>query len=176
MSDLGQKSIADLPLKPEADCMIGQMIASKVAFDMLENIEKYRSPVYPDSGNNATIGYGHLLHKGAPTVADRELNWTQEHAALVLQADVAPVQEALNKAIKVQLTQNQFDALIVWTFNCGIGAMLGSSWLKALNEGNYAAVPSLMALYNKVEVNGKLEVCEGLINRRIAEVTLFKAV
>ena len=65
---------------------------------------------------------------------------------------------------------------ITWTFNCGIGAMLGSSWLKALNEGNYAAVPGLMALYNKVEVNGKLEVCEGLINRRIAEVTLFKAV
>lgn len=175
MSDLGQKPITDLPLKPEASNMIGQMIASKVAYDMLENIEKYRAQVYPDSGNNATIGYGHLLHKGQPTDIDKAMFWTPEHAELVLHADVAPVEQALNDAVKVQLNQNQFDALIVWTFNCGIGAMRGSSWLRALNEGNYAAVPDLMALYNKVEVNGKLEVCAGLVNRRIAEITLFKA-
>ena len=175
MADLEQKPLGDFNLIPELGKMNGEKIASKVAYDMLKNIEKYRATVYPDSGGNATIGDGHLLHKGAPTNADKELNWTEEHAALVLQADVAPVEQALNAAIKVSVTQNQFDALVVWTFNCGIGALLQCSWLKELNKGNYAIVPELMKRWNKIEVNGKLEVCEGLINRREAEATLFKA-
>ena len=66
--------------------------------------------------------------------------------------------------------QNQFDALVCWTFNVGGNALASSTLLKVLNNGVYEEVPHQLKRWNKA--GGK--VLEGLIRRRDAESLLFE--
>ncbi len=152
------------------------MIASIQALNAFKQWEKFSSKVYPDSGGNATIGYGNLLHKGPPTAEDRKLVWSEEHAENMLKVKMIVAEQALNKKITVKVNQNQFDALILWVYNCGIGALDHCSWLRELNKGNHTVVPRLMRLWNKETINGELVVSKGLVNRRKFEADLFNSV
>lgn len=151
------------------------MAASKTALDMIESFEGFSEVVYPDVEGNATIGYGTLLHEGPPTDADRKLKWSRAHAQEALKNEVLKVEAALNRSVRVKLNQNQFDSLVVWTYNLGIGTLREDrcSWLRELNKGYYEYVPALMTLYNKVRVNGKLVTSAGLLRRRQEEGALF---
>ena len=75
----------------------------------------------------------------------------------------------VNDAVKVQLDQNQFDALVAWTYNLGPTNLNSSTMLKVLNEKKYNEVPQQMKRWNKA--GGK--VLEGLERRRLAESMLF---
>ena len=75
----------------------------------------------------------------------------------------------VEKYVTVSLTQNQFDALVSWTFNLGPGNLKESTMLKKLNQGLYEEVPDEMRRWNKA--GG--EVLEGLVRRRDAEAELF---
>jgi lysozyme len=72
-------------------------------------------------------------------------------------------------AVQVTLNDNQFAALVSFCFNVGEGAFRGSTLLKKLNAGNFDAVPSELARWNKVGKN----VSAGLTNRRAAEAGLW---
>jgi lysozyme len=75
--------------------------------------------------------------------------------------------------VKVDLTDNQFGALVMFAFNAGIGAFKGSTLLKKLNHGNYNAVPAELPKWNKTTIDGKKVVSNGLVNRRAAEAGLW---
>ena len=75
----------------------------------------------------------------------------------------------VNTAVKVPLQQNQFDALVSWTYNLGGGNLNASTMLKVLNAGEYDEVPNQMLRWNKA--GGK--VLEGLTRRREAEGNMF---
>ena len=75
----------------------------------------------------------------------------------------------INRAVKVELNQNQFDAMVSWVYNLGNGNLGASTLLKVLNMGDYAGVPAQMLRWNKA--GGK--VLEGLTRRRQAEADLF---
>ena len=68
------------------------------------------------------------------------------------------------------LKQNQFDALVSWTFNLGPSNLKQSTLLRVLNEGEYDQVPAQIKRWNKA--GGK--VLDGLIRRREAEALLFE--
>ena len=53
-----------------------------------------------------------------------------------------PAEQAVNNGVKVALNQNQFDALVSFTFNVGVGAFTSSTLLKVLNQGQYDQVPT----------------------------------
>ena len=72
--------------------------------------------------------------------------------------------------VEVPLEQNQFDALISWTFNLGTGALSSSTLLKVLNDENYGGVPEQIKRWNMA--GGK--VLDGLVRRREAEALLFE--
>jgi lysozyme len=69
------------------------------------------------------------------------------------------------------LTQGQYGALVSWTYNEGAGRLQTSTLLKALNAGDYAAVP---AEFMKWVYGGGAKL-PGLVTRREAECRLFVA-
>ena len=141
--------------------------------------EGFKPKPYNDSAGHATIGYGTLLHKGAVTDEDNKKyadGITKEDAKKLLDGAIVDFENSLNNAVKVPLNQNQFDALIDWTYNFGPGRLIeqDTKWLRELNSGNYDAVPGDLLSWNKETKNGVKVVSEGLTKRRQDEGELFK--
>jgi GH24 family phage-related lysozyme (muramidase) len=111
-----------------------------------------------------TIGYGHY----GPDVK-QNMKITQAQADAYLKSDVARFEKAVNNNVKVPINQNQFDALVSFTYNCGEGALQRSDLLKLLNQGKYKEAANQFDLWNKS--GGK--VLAGLVKRRAKEKELF---
>ena len=138
---------------------------SENGIELIKDFEGRRLVAYQDSVGVWTIGYGHTktAHEGRliiKSTADR-----------LLAEDLAEFEKYVDTYVTVALTQNQFDALVSWTYNLGPGNLQESTMLKKLNAGDYAAVPDEMRRWNKA--GG--EVLEGLVRRRDAEAELFSA-
>lgn len=134
--------------------------------------------VYLDSGGAPTIGIGHLLtpserSSGKLWLRGRPLDYhdgmSAEDCEALLEQDLEPVQRCVNGAVKVPLTQNQFDALVSFAFNVGNDAFLNSTLLKRLNAGRLDEVPSELARWNR----DNKRVVPGLVNRRNKEIALW---
>ena len=94
---------------------------------------------------------------------------TQEQAEQMLLDELKEYENYINELVVVDLSQNQFDALVSWVYNLGPANLKSSTLLKVLNSGDYAGVPDQIERWNKA--GGK--VLEGLIRRRQAESSLF---
>ena len=130
---------------------------------LIRQWEGLRLKAYQDVGGIWTIGYGHTLTAREGQV----INGMQ--AETLLRQDLSIAEAAVSRMVAVVLTDNQFGALVSWVYNVGIGAATGSTLVRKLNTGDYAAVPSELMRWNKV---GKREVT-GLTNRRAAEAGLW---
>jgi lysozyme len=95
---------------------------------------------------------------------------TQEQAEAWLEEELIEYENYVNEAVQVPLEQNQFDALVSWTYNLGPSNLNKSTMLKVLNASAYEDVPAQIKRWNKA--GGK--VLEGLVRRREAEALLFK--
>lgn len=132
--------------------------------EAIKKAEGLRLTAYLDTGGVWTIGYGH-------TGADvREgLTIPLSEAERLLTRDLKVAEGHVNDAVKVKLTQNQFDALVSFVYNVGGGAFRSSTLLKLLNAGDYEGAANQLPRWNKD--NGK--VIPGLTNRRHEERDLF---
>ncbi|WP_319469516.1 lysozyme [uncultured Pseudodesulfovibrio sp.] len=133
-------------------------------------------PYDKDGAKNCTIGYGHLLHRGACTKEDYEKytdGWSRKQAQEVFENDVTEHEKIIKKHVKVNLSQGEYDALVHFVFNVGEPGFKTSTLLKKLNDGNYEGVPDEMRRWNKGTVDGQRQVIEGLKNRREDEVEIF---
>jgi lysozyme len=133
---------------------------------------------YLDSGGAPTIGIGHLLTRSERTsgklvIGGQALDYrnglTEQQCWDLLDQDLDAVEATVNAAVTVPLNQNQFDALVSFTFNVGDAALRGSTLLRLLNQGQYDQVPAQLRRWNKD--NG--HVVQGLVNRREKEVGLW---
>ena len=130
---------------------------------ILKFFEGCKLTAYQDSVGVWTIGYGHT--KG---VYDG-MTITQEEAEQMLLTELEEYEGYVEKYVTVPLTQNQFDALVVWVYNLGPTNFRNSTLLKELNSGNYTAAGKEITRWNKA--GGK--VLAGLVKRREAEAELF---
>lgn len=137
---------------------------SDAGMALVQQFEGLRLTAYRDVVGILTVGYGHT---GKDVKPGEEISQTQARALLIsdLQAAVAVV----NHVVKVPLTQNQFDALVDFAYNAGIGALTRSTLLLKLNAGDYAGAAALFAEWDHAA--GK--VVPGLLRRREAEAALF---
>jgi lysozyme len=71
------------------------------------------------------------------------------------------------------LNENQFSALVSFVFNCGVGALKGSTALKRIKAGDMEGGAQALTWWNKATVNGRKKVLPGLVRRREAEKQLF---
>ena len=154
------------------------MQMSAPGLELLKKWEGFELKVYKDSAGLLTIGVGHLITQSEQSSGDILIagvavaykNGLNNQQALdLLSQDVQPAEKAVNKGVIVALNQDQFDALVSFTFNIGVGAFNGSTLLKLLNQGQYAQVPVQLRRWNKA--GGK--VVQGLVNRRENEIKLW---
>ncbi|XTZ37891.1 lysozyme [Salmonella enterica] len=132
---------------------------------LIKSFEGLRLEKYRDAVGKWTIGYGHLIlpHESFP----RPL--TEPEADELLRHDLGATEDGVHKYVTVDLNQNQFDALVVFTFNVGAGNLKSSTLLKLLNQGHYTEAADQLPRWNKA--GGK--VLTGLTRRRAAERELF---
>src|SRR6185312_7091660 len=104
---------------------------SKDGLHLTEREEGCRLTAYQDSVGVWTIGYGHTRGvKEGDTC-------TLEEAEKFLQDDIQFAAAGVNRLVKVPLTQGEFDALVDFAFNLGVGALEHSTLLRLLNQGDY---------------------------------------
>ena len=111
-----------------------------------------------------TIGYGHTGDVNEGDVI------TEHQAEALLQYDLQEFERYVLEYVEVPLEQNEFDALVAWTFNLGPGNLKASTLLRKLNAGCYCDVPDEMRRWNKAD--GR--VLNGLVRRREAEARLWE--
>lgn len=139
------------------------MELSQKGLDFIKSFEGLRLKSYRCSARVLTIGYGHT---GSDVTENLVI--TEQQAEELLDQDIKRYEEAVNKFITVPLNQNQFDALVSFTYNCGINALETSTLRKRLNAGQDLCTVAKEEL--KRWTNDGLA---GLVRRRQAETELF---
>ncbi len=122
-------------------------------------LSSYRCPA-----NVCTIGFGHTSAAGAPEVTDG-MTITQKQADIILAADLVRYEQAVTGLLQQPVTQHQFDVLVDFAYNAGIGNLKSSTLLKKVNAAEFDAVPAELMKWTK----GGGKVLPGLVRRRQAE-------
>jgi len=139
--------------------------------DLIKKYEGLRTTAYQDAVGIWTIGYGHTgkVYSGQSI--------SEQQAEDLLRAELGHAEAAVERSIKVNLNDNQFAALVAFTFNVGGGALASSTLASKLNAGDYAAVPEQLERWSKVRdrASGGYKVLAGLLNRRKAEGALWSS-
>lgn len=137
------------------------MKTSEQGKEMIKKFEGLVLNNYRDVGGNFTIGYGHLTND--PHYA----SITKERAEYLFEKDIEICEKAVNKYhIIYEFNQNQYDALISFTFNCGVGNL---NKLTANGQRPIKVISEKIIEYNKC--NGT--IVKGLVTRRTKEKMLF---
>ena len=139
------------------------MNISQEGLGLIKKFEGCELNSYKCAAGVWTIGYGstHGIEEG--------MSISKSRAEELLLEDISEFEDHVMNNVKVSLNQNQFDAMVSWTFNLGAGNLKSSTLLKVLNGNDYEDVPEQIKRWNKA--GGK--VLEGLIRRREAEALLF---
>jgi GH24 family phage-related lysozyme (muramidase) len=141
---------------------------------LIAEFEGLRQKLYNDPAGHCTIGIGHLVHKGRcngsePARFKRGLTPAQAYA--LMQRDAQRFANAVN-GLRIPLNQNQFDALVSFTYNLGPGWTGWNNDLrKLLRARRFREVPRELMTW--VHAGGR--VVAGLVRRRRAEGRLFAA-
>ena len=131
---------------------------------LLKKFEGCKLKAYRCPAGVCTIGYGHTSAAGNPTVVDG-LTIRQDQAEAILRSDLVKYETAVHNMVEQPLTQHQFDVLVDFAYNAGVGNLKSSTLLKKVNAGQFDAVPAELMKWTK----GGGKVLAGLVRRRQAE-------
>lgn len=141
---------------------------SDVGIDMIKGFEGFKDSAYLLPGEKYyTIGYGHT---GSDVAANMKISKAQ--AEEFLRQDLKKAEDAVNRyCAHFQLNQNQFDALVSFTFNCGEKNLNKLLHGESGNENRpLEELPEHMPYYR---LDATKKISNGLVKRRAAEVELF---
>ena len=142
------------------------MKTSPKGIALFKSAEGLRLKTYPDPGTGGlpwTIGYG------STSGVTRNMVITEAQAEQMLAADLVRFERIVERAVRVPVTQGQFDALVSFTYNVGEGNFTKSTLLRKLNAGDAAGAAEQFTRW----VNAGGKVLPGLVKRRVAERALF---
>ena len=154
------------------------MRIDQAGIDFIKILEGVKPFVYLDVAGLPTIGAGHLLTRDELTSGKIVLDGyaykyhdglSDKLIDLLLTQDLEIAETAIQNNIKVELNQNQYNALVSFVFNVGIGAFGKSTLLKWLNAGLHRKVPIQMRRWI---FSGGQQI-KGLKNRREKEMALW---
>ena len=140
------------------------MKISAAGIELLKQFEGCRLTAYQDSVGVWTIGFG------TTTGVKEGQTISQVKAEEYLRFDLAIFEKAVTESLKVPVNQNQFDALVSFTYNVGVSAFRSSTLLNLINEKTDKKV--VAAEFSKWVKAGN-QTLPGLVSRRKAESELF---
>ena len=157
------------------------MNVSHVGIDLIKAFEGCELRPYRCSADLWTIGYGHVLYKshlrmkavdrleqGVAEEDDRI--WSQDEVDSLLREDLVRFENGvLRHCPDSAFNQNHLDALVSFSFNCGLGALQASTLRQKYNRGEYKDAANEFLRWNKS--GGR--VLRGLTRRREAEREIF---
>lgn len=153
-----------------ADDSLGFELSSK-GFELIAEFEGFRSTPYRDAVGVPTIGFGNTYYLDGTKVKMTDKPLSRDEAKQlklsIINKDFAPAVRRLT--FGMNLTQNQFDALVSLAYNIGTGALAKSSVIRYLKVGNKQAAADAFLMWDKA--GGK--TLKGLTRRRRAERVLF---
>ena len=140
------------------------MNISEKGKDFIKRWERLKLKAYrPLPNDRWTIGWGHTQ------TAYEGLEITVEEARDLLASDLYRYEKCVSEVVRVNLNQEQFDALVSFAYNAGCTGFNTSTLLRELNKGRYNRVPDQLKRW--VHDDGK--VIQGLVNRRNAEISAW---
>ena len=133
---------------------------------LIRHFEGFSATPYLCPAGWWTIGYGHVLSSSErATYASIGEDWAERWLA----SDVKVAENAVRQLIMLPLRQNQFDALVSFTFNLGTGALQRSTLRRAINRGEETSIPTQWMRW----VWGGGKKLPGLVQRRAAELEFY---
>lgn len=146
-------------MKPSINCL-----------ELIKEFEGFSSTPYLCPANIPTIGYGSTFYKNGNKVKISDPKITIGEATEMLEVIVDRFATQIDKMIKAKINQNQFDALVSFSYNVGVSAFKNSTLLRKLNIGeNNSVIVGEINKWNRANGN----VLAGLTRRRQAESKLF---
>lgn len=139
------------------------MRTSQRGLSLIKSFEGLRLQSYQDAVGVWTIGYG--TTRGVTG----GMSISKEQAERMLLQDVQRFEPEVHRLVTAQLNQNQWDALVSFTYNLGSANLKSSTLRRLINAGDYAGAAEQFPRWNKA--GGK--VLPGLVRRRAAERDLF---
>lgn len=146
------------------------MRTSREGKKLIEYFEGRKRAVYPDPATGGapwTVGIGHT----GPDVKKGDV-WTDAQIDAAFTKDLQRFEQGVEKYVTVNLDQNQFDALVAFSFNVGLGNLQSSTLLKMLNAGDYSGAAGQFQRWDKAAGKSML----GLRRRRAAEAAMFRGI
>ena len=139
---------------------------NKKGIELIKLFEGFKSEPYVCAGGYLTIGYGHKLLPSDPYKII-----TQEKAVQILENDLRRMERSVLKYINVEINDDQFAALVSFTFNVGSAALQRSVLRQKINYGHYddGAKEFLKWVY------AGCRKMMGLVRRRNLESNLFNS-
>jgi lysozyme len=145
------------------------MKTSEKGLGLIKHFEGLRLKSYLCPGRIRTVGYGTTRIDGHPVLEG--LTITKAQAEEYLANDVVQFEDIIKVLVRIPLNQNQFDALVSFTYNLGGSALESSTLLRKLNRKEYTLAANEFLKW--IRAGGK--ELPGLIARRAAEKELFEA-
>ena len=147
------------------------MNVSKAAIALIKHHEGVRSRPYRCPANLWTVGVGHLLGDGKLLPDSYNRTFSQEEIDGLLKSDLRRFELGVSKMLpNVPLRQHEFDAIISFCFNLGLGCFQRSTLRQALLRGDKKAAMESLVKYCRA--GGK--ILKGLQTRRLDERALFE--
>lgn len=148
-------------------------------YELIKTFEGLSLKPYLCSAKVPTIGYGNTFYTNGIKVKMSDAPITKEKADEMLKVIADSFALKVSKIVPNNLTQNQFNSLVSFAFNVGVGKLVkgiyvggfgGSTLLRLVKiNPNDANIAKEFLKWNKA--GG--EVVEGLTKRRIKESALY---
>lgn len=149
------------------------MKISSNGIELIKQFEGLSLKPYLDAVNIPTIGFGSTYYEDGTKVTLKDKPITEQRAIQLLEYIAnKDFGNNINKVVKVGLNQNQFDALVSFSYNIGNGNFNSSTLLKLLNQGFYNEASMQILRWDKA----KGTPLAGLTKRRKVEKELFDRV
>lgn len=145
------------------------MNVSDKCVNMIKHHEGFVRKPYQDPIGLWTVGVGHLIGDGKILPKEWNKEFTDEEIDQILCEDLERFEIGIQRLTKVNLSQGQFDALVSFSFNVGLGNFQSSTLRAKLNRGDYEGASNEFWKWRRA--GGK--ILKGLVKRRADEKALF---